>query len=57
MKRRDERTLQLLTSDPHAPPGLRANFPAMQLDAFHDAFGTRPGDAMYLAPAARLRVW
>ena len=57
VKRRDERTLQLLTSDPHAPPGLRANFPAMQLDAFHDAFGTRPGDAMYLAPAARLRVW
>ena len=57
VKRRDERTLQLLSSDPHAPAFLRANFPAMQLDAFHAAFGTRAGDAMYLAPAARLRVW
>lgn len=57
MKRRDERSLQLLASDPHAPAHLRANFPAMQLDAFHDAYGTRAGDAMYLAPAERLRVW
>lgn len=57
VKRRDERSLQLLASDPHAPAFLRANFPAMQLDAFHDAYGTRAGDAMYLAPAERLRVW
>lgn len=57
VKRRDERSLQLLASDPHAPAPLRANFPAMQLDAFHDAFGTRVGDAMYLAPAERLQAW
>lgn len=57
VKRRDERTLQLLASDPHAPAPLRANFPAMQLDAFHDTFGTRPGDGMYLPPGERLRAW
>jgi len=57
VQRRDERSLQLLASDPHAPAFLRANFPAMQLDAFHDAFGTRAGDAMFVAPAARLRIW
>ncbi|KQQ86593.1 hypothetical protein ASF77_20040 [Massilia sp. Leaf139] len=57
VKRRDERMLQLLASDPHAPAVLRANRPAMQLDAFHDTFATRPGDPMYLAPAQRLRAW
>ena len=57
VKRRDERTLQLLGSDPHAPAPLRANFPAMQLDAFHEAFGTRAGDAMFLPAEARLRAW
>lgn len=57
VKRRDERTLQLLGSDPHAPAPLRANFPAMQLDAFHEAFGTRAGDAMFLPAEERLRAW
>jgi putative endopeptidase len=57
VKRRDERLLQLLASDPHAPAALRANSPAMQLDAFHDSFATSPGDRMYLAPQQRLRTW
>jgi predicted metalloendopeptidase len=29
----------------------------MDVDGFHDAFGTRPGNRMYLAPADRLRAW
>jgi predicted metalloendopeptidase len=57
VKRRDERVLQLLSSDPHAPAEFRANSPAMDVDGFHDAFGTRPGDRMYLPPADRLRAW
>jgi len=57
VKRRDERSLQLLASDPHAPAFLRANFPAMQLDAFHAAYATRAGEPMFVAPAERLRVW
>lgn len=57
VKRRDERSLQLLASDPHAPAPLRANFPAMQLDGFHRAFGTRAGDAMFVPAAERLRAW
>jgi putative endopeptidase len=57
VKRRDERVLQLLASDPHAPAEFRANSPAMDVDGFHDAFGTRPGDGMYLPPADRLRAW
>lgn len=57
VKRRDERVLQLLASDPHAPAVLRANLPAMQLDAFHETFATQPGERMYLAPEQRLRSW
>jgi endothelin-converting enzyme/putative endopeptidase len=27
------------------------------LDAWYDAFDARPGDRLYLAPAARVRIW
>jgi putative endopeptidase len=27
------------------------------LDAWYDAFGVVPGDQLYLAPNARVRVW
>jgi putative endopeptidase len=26
-------------------------------EAFHEAFGTQPGDAMYKPPQARIRLW
>jgi putative endopeptidase len=27
------------------------------LDAFHEAFGVHPGDALYTAPEHRVRIW
>ena len=57
VKVRDEMMLQMLTSDPHAPHAHRANGPAANTDAFHDAFGTRPGDAMFKPVGERLRAW
>ncbi|MBZ2207958.1 M13 family metallopeptidase [Massilia soli] len=57
VKMRDEMMLQTLTSDPHAPHANRANGPAANTDAFHDAFATRPGDAMYKPAAERIRAW
>jgi predicted metalloendopeptidase len=27
------------------------------LDAWYDAFSVRPGDAQYLAPSDRVRIW
>jgi len=57
VKRREERQLQLLTSDPHAAPQFRTNGPARQLDGFQSAFKTKPGDAMYVEPAERLKAW
>jgi putative endopeptidase len=55
-KRRKEQMLQLLTVDPHSPAEFRANI-VRNLDEFHDAFGTRPGDGLWLEPEERVRIW
>jgi putative endopeptidase len=57
VKRRDERTLQLLTSDPHSPPEFRANGAAQNIDGFQEAFGVHAGDKMFKPVAERVRLW
>ena len=56
-KTRDERALQLVTIDPHSPAQFRADGASINSDGFHEAFGTKPGDKMWKAPADRLRLW
>ena len=56
-KQRDARALQQLVTDPHSPGPFRANGAAINHDGFHEAFGTHPGDALYKAPADRIRLW
>ena len=46
---------QILT-DGHAPAQYRADT-VRNLDAWYEAFGVKPGQALYLAPAERVRVW
>ena len=48
---------QQLLSDPHSPGEYRANVPVANIDAFQRAFGVKPGDKMYRAPAERVRIW
>jgi putative endopeptidase len=55
-KRRKEQMLQLLTVDPHSPAEFRANI-VRNLDEFHEAFGTQPGDGLWLDPQDRVRIW
>jgi predicted metalloendopeptidase len=55
-KYREELAKQLLTVDPHSPPDLRANI-VRNLDEFHAAFATAPGDGLWLEPDARVRIW
>ena len=55
-KRRTEQELQYLTVDPHSPPEFRANI-VRNLDEFHAAFGTAPGDGLWLDPSDRVRIW
>ncbi len=56
-KRREEWALQLLATDPHSPEKFRTNGAAENCDGFHDSFATQPGDGMYKAPEARIRIW
>lgn len=56
VKRRPELALQLLSVDPHAPAEHRANI-VRNLDEFHAAYATAPGDGLWLDPADRVRIW
>jgi predicted metalloendopeptidase len=44
------------TASDHAPEEYRADT-VRNLDAWYDAFDVRPGQRLYLEPAARVRVW
>lgn len=56
-KLREDRARQLLTTGPHSPPQARVNLPVRNIDAFHEAFGVKPGDPMYLPIDQRARIW
>ncbi len=56
-KYRDDRMRQQLVTDPHSPPQYRVDVPVRNIDAFYQAFGVKPGDAMYVAPEQRVRIW
>lgn len=46
-----------LVQDPHSPSQYRCNGILSNMDAFYEAFGVKPGDAMYIAPENRVRIW
>lgn len=54
---RDEGLQRRILSDSHSPPEYRVNQVLRNLDAFHQAFDTRPGDGMWLDPEQRVRIW
>ncbi|MCO1339759.1 peptidase M13 [Kocuria polaris] len=54
---RPETMVTRIATDPHSPAEFRCNQVAKNLDAFHEAFATRPGDAMWLDPADRVTIW
>ncbi|MBO0595437.1 peptidase M13 [Nesterenkonia sp. E16_7] len=54
---RPERAVTLISIDPHAPAEFRATQVVKNLDAFHAAFQTQPGDGMYLTPQERVTIW
>lgn len=56
-KVRDAEVIRRLAVDPHSPRELRCNAIVRNLDEFHEAFGVRPGDGMWLEPNARVRIW
>ncbi|MBS0516728.1 MAG: M13 family metallopeptidase [Proteobacteria bacterium] len=54
---REEALRQSLLSDVHAPAKWRVNGPLSNIGEFHEAFGVKPGQAMYRAETDRVRIW
>jgi putative endopeptidase len=46
----------VIVTDGHSPSEYRADT-VRNLDPWYDAFGVKPGDHLYLAPAERVRIW
>jgi len=55
-KRTEQSMLNQLRSGTHAPGRYRAQAPRNH-DAWYAAFDVQPGDALYLAPEDRVRIW
>jgi putative endopeptidase len=55
-KTREQALRQQLLSDPHSPGPQRVAM-VRNLDTWYAAFGAKPGDAAFLAPADRVRIW
>jgi putative endopeptidase len=55
-KMREETARKRLVTDGHAPAAYRADT-VRNLDAWYGAFGVKQGQALYLAPASRVRVY
>ncbi|MBT8147424.1 MAG: M13 family peptidase, partial [Gammaproteobacteria bacterium] len=56
-KIREDALVSQLKSDPHSPAVYRVNGVVRNQDAWYEAFNVQPGDALYLAPEERVRIW
>jgi putative endopeptidase len=56
-KGRDADMRRRVLTDPHSPPQFRINGTVRNIDAWYDAFDVVPGQTLYLAPEARIRLW
>jgi putative endopeptidase len=56
-KYRDAELERRLTIDPHSPPEFRCNGVLRNLPEFHEAFGVKEGDGLWLPPEKRVRIW
>lgn len=54
---RDEAIRQLTKSDPHSLGRWRVNGTLPHIDAWYDAFGITPENALYIAPEKRAQIW
>lgn len=56
-KTTDEFVINQVKTDPHSPAQYRAFAPIINLDAFHEAFGTKEGDKLYVPKENRILIW
>ncbi len=56
-KYRDESLRLLIGTDPHSPAMYRANGSVRNVPEFYEAFDVQEGDALYVAPEDRVKIW
>ena len=56
-KVREAEAIQRIKTDPHSPPHERVDGVVRNVDAWYEAFNIKPGDALYVAPEQRVRIW
>jgi predicted metalloendopeptidase len=56
-KLRPDFQLLILDADPHPASEFRANGIVKNFNEFHQVFKTQPGDAMFLSPDKRVKIW
>jgi predicted metalloendopeptidase len=54
---RDEQLKNQIATDPHSPAQYRANGVVRNMDAWYEAFGVTPDNALWLAPEDRVQIW
>ena len=56
-KYREEELSQRLVTDPHSPSEYRCNGIVRNLPEFYAAFDVKEGDALFLKPEERVKIW
>jgi putative endopeptidase len=56
-KYRDESLRLMIGTDPHSPAMYRANGSVRNVPEFYEAFDVQEGDALYVAPDDRVKIW
>jgi putative endopeptidase len=56
-KYRDEALRQQIMTDPHSPSKYRANGAVRNVPEFYEAFEVAEGDALFLRPEERVKIW
>ena len=54
---RDEALRNQVMTNPHSPEQYRCNGVVRNMDEWYAAFNVQQGDALYLAPEARVHIW
>ena len=56
-QQREDNYRRRLRTDPHSPEEFRVNGVVRNFDAWYKAFNVQPGDALYLPPEERVKIW
>ncbi len=56
-KTTEEALRNRVATDPHSPAKFRILGPLPNMPEFHEAFGVKEGDKMYLPPEKRVKIW